>query len=243
MRRQGRDLERLGAAADVVFVKGIHHVQMEPIWGGSVDTAAELRASCAFGLVRMGYRDVLSELAVLLADPEKVARTAAVQALGHCGSDAALPLLKFKALIGDKDAEVVGECFTAMLKLAPQRSVDFVAGFLESIDSDVRGAAALALGASRLHSAFERLRDQWQRSVHPDFRRVLCLAIASARFDAAVEFLLSMIVEQPPQTAADAIAALALYRQDAAVKGQVSAAVARRADPAISRAFREEFGG
>src|SRR4051794_23936856 len=34
-----------------LYLTGMRHVQMEPVWGGSVDTAAELRGICAMGLV------------------------------------------------------------------------------------------------------------------------------------------------------------------------------------------------
>src|SRR5947209_3688863 len=36
-----------------VFLTAIRHVQMEPRWGGSEDSAAPLRAAAAFGLVRI----------------------------------------------------------------------------------------------------------------------------------------------------------------------------------------------
>ena len=48
-----------------------------------MDTAAELRGVCALGLVRMGYRDVLVELADLLMDPEAQARMMAARSLAH----------------------------------------------------------------------------------------------------------------------------------------------------------------
>ena len=63
-------LYELGAPAQAVFLTGIRHVQKEAAWGPPVDTAAELRGLCALGLVRMGYRDVMTELADLLADGE-----------------------------------------------------------------------------------------------------------------------------------------------------------------------------
>ncbi len=34
-----------------VFLRGMEHVQMEPVWGGSVDTAIVLRGACALALV------------------------------------------------------------------------------------------------------------------------------------------------------------------------------------------------
>jgi hypothetical protein len=74
-------LYELGCDAQDVFLVGIRHVQKEGAWGKPVDTAAELRGLCALGLVRMAYRDVMSELVDLLVDPEPVA-AAAIEALG-----------------------------------------------------------------------------------------------------------------------------------------------------------------
>ncbi len=79
-------LYRLGQADAGVFLRGIRHVQMEPVYGGRVDTALDLRGTCALGLVRMGYADVRCELADLLADPEAPVRAAAARALAYHGS-------------------------------------------------------------------------------------------------------------------------------------------------------------
>ena len=45
-------LKDLGVEESAVFLHGIQHVQLEPVWGGSEDTAAVLRSTCAFGLVQ-----------------------------------------------------------------------------------------------------------------------------------------------------------------------------------------------
>jgi hypothetical protein len=34
------------------FLAGMHHIQLEPVWGGSADTAGTLRGTCAFALVQ-----------------------------------------------------------------------------------------------------------------------------------------------------------------------------------------------
>src|SRR5262249_19174862 len=73
-------LNKIDYARAEVFLRGIRHVQMEGVWGGEQDTAASLRGNSAFGLVRIGYSDVLLQLADLLSDPEKTAREAAAQA-------------------------------------------------------------------------------------------------------------------------------------------------------------------
>jgi HEAT repeat protein len=82
-----------------VFLRGIRHVQHEPVWGGTQDTAAALRGDCAFALVRLNHRDAIALLIDLFVDPEKVTRVAAVQAMEGVGSVAAVPLLRLKARV------------------------------------------------------------------------------------------------------------------------------------------------
>src|SRR5690349_4517749 len=77
-------LKVFGADEPELYLWGIRHVQMEAGWGQSVDVAGRLRSECAFGLVRIGYRDVLWQLAGLLADPLKECRVSAARAIGGC---------------------------------------------------------------------------------------------------------------------------------------------------------------
>ena len=72
-------LYHLDYREEALFLQGIRHIQMEPVWGGKEDTAPALRSVCALGLVRMNYPQVLSELADLLADAKAVARIGAPQ--------------------------------------------------------------------------------------------------------------------------------------------------------------------
>src|SRR5262245_17374001 len=46
-------LNKIEYDRDDVFLRGIHHVQMEPVWGKSEDSAGHLRGASAFGLVRV----------------------------------------------------------------------------------------------------------------------------------------------------------------------------------------------
>jgi HEAT repeat protein len=154
-------LDRLEYPHAAVFLRGIRHVQPEPAWGGSRDTAAPLRATCAFALARIDARGVLPLLVDLLTDPEKVARVGAAQALAYCGSEAAGLLLRLKARVGDKDPEVVAECLRGVLQLSAQEGVSFVAGFLRSADEAIAESAVLALGDSRRPEAFDALKAFW----------------------------------------------------------------------------------
>jgi hypothetical protein len=52
------------------YLAAIRYRQMEPVWGGTVDTATDLRSSAAMGLVSSGYSRALLEVAELLTDSE-----------------------------------------------------------------------------------------------------------------------------------------------------------------------------
>ena len=77
----------LGAPPEAgeVFLAGIRHVQKEGGFGPPEDVAAELRGICALGLVKIGYPDVLVELADLLTDAEPEARAGAAGRWGSRG--------------------------------------------------------------------------------------------------------------------------------------------------------------
>jgi HEAT repeat protein len=206
-------LYRLDYAEESLFLQGIHHIQMEPVWGGSVDTAAALRGTCGLGLVRMNYANVISELADLLADEDAEARIGAIRAIAYTGNPQAAPLLRFKARTGDLDPQVLSECFTALLQLAPQPSLSLIAQFLNSTP-EVSEMAALALGESRQPEAFEILRHWWQRSHISELRLTGLLAIAMLRQDQALDFLIELVQQGQPRDREGAISALKMYQQD-----------------------------
>lgn len=219
-------LERWSAG---VFERGVTHVQREPVWGGSEDTAAELRGLCGIGYARFARHDALEVIAELLADKERAARAAAAQALGDSGRPDAIPLLRYKALLGDEEPAVLAACFSSLLSLAPEESVPFVARFLEEAPERA-GIAALALGEARLASALPIL-VRWCEEASGEQRRVGCLALALLRLEPATERLLEMIRAGDPDDARAAAGALATFRADSALADRVARATARRPAP------------
>lgn len=223
-------LYRLDYSQADLFLQGIKHVQMEPVWGGKVDTAPALRGFCALGLVRMNYPLVMVELADLLADSEPEARINAARAIAYTENSQGVPLLRLKAKIGDKDPQVLSECFIALLKLAPDSSLSLVAEFLEHPDAQICEMAALAIGESRIIEAFPILRQWWQHTHSPELRSCALLAIAMLRQDDALEFLLSLVVGGKLSEAKDAVVALELYRQDSILWQRVCESIEKRND-------------
>jgi HEAT repeat protein len=225
--------------APKVFEKGIAHVQKEGSYGPPVDAAAPLRGVCARGLARMGYPDAMYSIVNLLADPEIPARVGAVRALADSGRPDAELLLRLKTLQGDK-TEVIVECFSALLALTPQPSVEFVARYLESPSDEIRHGAALALGESRQAGALTVLQEAWKRP-DPPFRRALALSIAMLRREEGVKFLLSRLREEPEHTAAGALAALALYASDDAIHGRVKEILDQRNSDPLRLVYQREW--
>jgi hypothetical protein len=227
-------LYHLEASESDTFLKGIRHIQREPVWGGQTDTAAKLRGICAMGLVRMNYLDVMTELADLLADPESPARIAAARAIAYSGNPAGIPLLRLRSRAGDKP-EVIAECLTALLQLTPPSAANatlgFAARFLDVPPAETQELTALAIGESRLDGAFDLLKSWWNQQVEPELRKTGLLAIAMIRSNESIEFLLSLIAKGRELDAKNAIVALELYRQDKTFWERVEAAVEQRGAP------------
>jgi HEAT repeat protein len=225
------------------YLAGLVYRQLEPVYGGRQDSAVDLRCTCAMGLVGTAYPRAAADLAGLLADPEPRARMGAARALGCLPSSQAEPVLRLKALVGDEEPEVVGECLTALLQVEPEESVGFVAGFLGDPDAAVRELAALALGASRADGALEALRDAWGAPlVRPELRRVLLRAAVLHRSQAAFDWLVGVVAEADERTAVAAVEEIALYRHNERLRERLAEVVAGRGRVLLTRAFEEAWG-
>jgi HEAT repeat protein len=237
-----KTLAALDHPASQAYMAGIRHVQMEASFGPPVDAAAALRGICAQGLARMSHPDALLECVTLLADKETAARTGAARALSETGQHAGVLLLRYKALIGDKDEEVTAECFAGLLRLAPAESLEFVASFLNSHAEEIAEQAALALGESRQAAAFPLLQQAWEHTAQATLRRTLLLAMAMLRQDEAVEFLLMRLAEDGEKSALDVLTALSLYSRDDSVRNRIQDCLQKRKSGALQRAFEKDFG-
>jgi len=227
-------LYRLQYGDEAPFLKGIRHIQQEPVWGGRVDTAPRLRGTCALGLVRMNYPQVMVELGDLLADPEPEARIGAARAIAYSGDDRGVPLLRLRVKVGDTSS-VLSECLVALLQLAPEGTLPFVQALLDAqtasrleVDVEKAEAAALALSESRLPQAFEILKSWWQKTRDPQLRRTGLLAISTLRQPDAIQFLLHQIAQGGLQDAKDAIKAMGIHGHDPKLWQQVCEIVRER---------------
>ena len=224
------------------YLRGLRHVQMEGSFGPPVDAAAALRGLSAQGLLRTRHPDALHELLPVLMDREAPARIGAIRALATNGGEAGVLLLKLKILTGDPEPEVLAECFGQLLAASSDKAVSFVAQYIDSDDPAKLEAAILALGESRLPSAFAILNEKWSRTVDAPTRKLLLAAMASSRLEEAIELLISVVKDAAVPTSILALEALGPYRNSERVSRSVSEAVVQRNNKALTQAFETYFG-
>jgi HEAT repeat protein len=227
-----------------VFLRGMHHLQLEPSYGGPSDSAATLRATCALALVQcrsLTEPQLLTHLIELLDDQDKSVRVEAVRAIEHVNSTSAALLLRLRAILSpqlnprmqDDEPEVLGACYSGILRIEGASAIPWVARFLA--DGDDRAAeAALAIAGTHTPQAFETLKQRFNNASNPWFCSVLLSAIALTRQDAALEFLLDQVRTESPQ-AEPAIEAILRSAPSEEVTKRLEKLVA--GDPRLSRAF------
>jgi HEAT repeat protein len=227
-----------------VFLRGMHHLQLEPSYGGPSDSAATLRATCALALVQcrsLTEPQLLTHLIELLDDQDKSVRVEAVRAIEHVNSTSAALLLRLRAILSpqlnprmqDDEPEVLGACYSGILRIEGASAIPWVARFLA--DGDDRAAeAALAIAGTHTPQAFETLKQRFNNASNPWFCSVLLSAIALTRQDAALEFLLDQVRTESPQ-AGPAIEAILRSAPSEEVTKRLEKLVA--GDPRLSRAF------
>jgi hypothetical protein len=135
-------------------------------------------------------------------DKEWPARSGAVRAIGVEGSEAAILLLRFKAMTGDENPEVLQECFSALLSAERAQAVPFIDSFCDSRQDEIAEAAMLALGASRRSDALAVLESRFERRRNPRLLKTLLLAVASSRSDDARRWLKTVAEGEGPEAAA-----------------------------------------
>jgi len=177
------------------YLRGLRHVQLEPVWGGTADSAALLRANCALALVScrdLGDLALLTHLTDALVDGDKSVRAEVAHAIGRLGRQEGAIVLRLRALVGDKEPEVVGACLAGILSVDSAGGIAFAARFLDRAD-DSAAEAAFALGQTHDPRAFELLRDRLLHERNSGLRRALLTGIALTRLPEALEMLVRMV--------------------------------------------------
>ncbi|HEX4996956.1 MAG TPA: HEAT repeat domain-containing protein [Terriglobia bacterium] len=223
------DMDHSAAAP---FLRAAGHVQMEPVWGGQEDSAISLRASGVLALVQcddLSRAETIRRLVDALADPSDRVRVEVVRAIEQMNGEEAVVLLRLKAHSGDTQPAVIGQVFDSLLQLEGEHAVDFVARFMKGPESDVQGEAALALGASRLPKAVDRLIADWKSSHNHQFAATLLRALGSSREEAALTFLLHLVERGGRRDSRAALEALAIHKDSHEIQERVERACRARA--------------
>lgn len=214
-----------------LFLRGLRHVQMEPVYGGQADSAPQLRATCALALVQCrdsSRNEIMQHLIDALTESAASVRADAARALEAMdGPDAAL-LLRLKARIGDKEPAVTGQVLDSLLSLERERAIPFVVECLDSRDGDVREQAALSLGVSRLPGTIDVLKNAYlkyrdTRPIEPFLR-----AISASRLEPGIEYLLDLIRNGPESDMRYAVRALELHKNSPEITQRVQEAIESR---------------
>ncbi len=232
---------------DDLLRRGARTVQLEPTYGGPVDTAGELRGHCVMALAAEDWPDAAALIAAALADRDPVTRIAGARAAGLLGRVAALPLLRLRALVEDEDPRVPEECFATLLAVDGDEQIGFVVAALDGTGpfartralgekpahlrerferdprAEVAESAALALGQSRRADAVDPLIRF--AGARPE---VGFTALAMLRLPAAWDHLLRIIATAREATAKQALRALEPWLHDPDLKRRVDEAKAAR---------------
>lgn len=236
-------LHTLGVRSAAPYLRGLRHVQLEPVWGGQADSAGALRGKCALALVdsELTAYQILTALTGLLVDPDKQARVDAVRAVARVAQPESALLLRLKTLMGDEHPDVMRECLLSLMTLAPGASVELVARYLNAENELLCGDAAEALASTRHPEALEALLVFLRQRIPMTVRRSALLTLAASPLPEAGEYLLTVIAKEPVEAAEAAISALGASRFREEHRGRVAALVKSRGGDGLAAAFAEAF--
>ena len=236
-------LAALGHDDPATFLRGLRHIQMEPVWGGREDTAGALRGACALAIVgcrQLNDTEALKCLIDVVFDRDKTVRIEVARAIGRIALPEAALLLRMRSLVGDAEPDVLGACYSALLSIEGRDGLEFIGRFLDGED-DAAAEAAVAIGAMRTPESFSVLKQRWERGAPEPFGSVLLAAIALTRQEEAVDYLVRLI-ESDELGAAGAVAALAEGGFPEPVRTRASAAVEASGNPRLREKFTQQFG-
>ncbi|MBN1316791.1 MAG: HEAT repeat domain-containing protein [Anaerolineales bacterium] len=219
--------DELESTDHALFLKGIACRQPEPIWGGSRDTAGNVRGRSLRALFRLRHPDATGLSAQLLADEDPLTRMHAARALADAVPLAAVPLLRYKVLIGDEETGVTEEAMSSLLALDSEEGVAFLVGLLRSPDERLGDLAAVTLMESKSEQACEAL-IEWAEDLTDRRVNIAFVSLAALRLPDGIDYLLDQIRSASESRSALAAGALAAYETDPSISARLREAVDAR---------------
>jgi len=210
---------KLEYSSPSVFRRGVEHVQMNH-WAARWIPQPKC-ARWRNGPGADGLSEALEEIVPLLLDCERDARIGAVR-------PSRPPAFRRRAAAAAQSAERrraggSGECFAACCAPRPTNRCSSCRSSSTIMKRSLRkpppGAGRLAAG-ERLCGAARRIQLLRARSL----RRTLLLAIALLRRENAIDYLLGLVENGESQVSADAVAALAMYKDDPNLQARLNQA-------------------
>jgi HEAT repeat protein len=220
-----------------VYLIGLRYEQWEHSFGPPEDTGGSVRGLCAQALVRIDFPDAIIEVAPLLYDHLTEVRVAAAEALALTGEQKCAAILHVRLLGGEGDPEALEALYRSLLSLAPKKYLPIVGKGLLAGEE----AAALALGESRLPTAFPVLKEGLEKATG-DLEATVLLSMGLLRMEEATAYLRELVEKAPENRAAKAIAALGLHRHDTRIADVLADIVKKRKSKKLIVAFSEKFG-
>jgi hypothetical protein len=236
-------LDRLEHQNHALFRRGLRYVQNEAVHGGRVDTAAALRAACAFALVRLRPPGVVTDVALLLADRDPTARASSARAMAALGGEAAEALLCLRMRLPEAEPAVLGEYALALLRSSPSAGLEAAEELLFSSEPETeRGeAVALALAESRQAGAVCLLRRLFEHGFG-ERRRLALRALALLRNEEAFDFLVKVVRDGGGLDARAALHALGAGGIDGSLTRRLEQAIRERDEPELAVTLRDLLG-
>ena len=160
-------------------------------------------------------------------------------AISQLGRPEGALLLRLKALLGDNEPQVLGQCFLSLQSLTPKEAVPFLGKFLEATDDTVQLEAAGALAQSREPEAMKLLKVFWKGRLSQELRRAFVMALAASPLAEAGELLLLILTEESDELAATALRALAASRFREDLRPRIANLIEQKQDLNLKRIFED----
>jgi len=225
-----------------VYLRGMRHHQLEPVWGGQEDTAGALRSTCTHALVDcpgISDAELLTALLEPMTDTDKTVRIEAARAVAQVGGVSAALLLRLRALLGKDEPEVLGAVYSALLDLEGSPAIPLVAQHLEEGD-EVSAEAAFALSENRSQEGLAALLARLHAGADAWFGSVLLSAVALTRLPEAIDYLMALIARDARE-AVSAIEAIGRTAPNAELRARVEQAVEQADSPRLRQAVRQHL--
>jgi hypothetical protein len=186
-----------------VYVAGCRTVQLEPVRGGTEDTAVGVRRRSIRALLQIPVVDpelTSTQLADLLADRDRSVRTEAASVCVYGQPALVAPLLRLKIKVGDADSRVIGTCFDSLLAVKPDDdSVALVQNYCNKGSQPLWAEALGALVSCNLDSAVASVVDLYEELNDEQLRRIVVTAAGTSSTGLARSFLLARLSEPLPE--------------------------------------------